>query len=387
MNDVKATPPSTEGHFRRLRQLRGSAPITRDLYELVDDPVVIAFHLAAMFHDPDDHAPLTLDALRARWKVGLPKARDARKFLINNGYWAEVRTYGTRGERYTVTVTWEAPLTLDDLCQLAVEYRPKTLIRCGGQKYLTTADHRLTVAPDKAVDNFTRTRATENSRSARPGRSPSDRQNSHGRQNPTDGEETAGRADQRTAGEDAGQPDRKKTKGNDHGFSSLKERKHHDPQLAEFWSLVSVAGCVDQPGRRSVRNRIQVALAGPWTPTTLAAWVNAGVKTAEARPGALSNVGGYVISMLAAIPAAPPDGIKPGPPAWCGDCGRDRGDDLAKFNVRFRILVDPDTGSRTECPKCHPNSVTAQRVPHEAEHHPKPAVPGLANRRKDRHGA
>ncbi len=85
--------------IRPLRDRRGSVPITAELYAATHDPVVVAFQLTAGFYDQDRDPPLTLEGLRARWKVGLPAARTARRALIDVGCWAEVNTYTVQDEQ------------------------------------------------------------------------------------------------------------------------------------------------------------------------------------------------------------------------------------------------------------------------------------------------
>lgn len=336
------------GTIRRLRQERGSVPITRDLYASTHDPTVLAFQLDAMFTDDDT---LTLAALQDRWNVGRPKATVARRFLIDSGYWAELRVPMSGGRWSTETVAWEAALSFDDLLELAVSVPPGTHIESAGQRYIVGAEHELRhrVAEncDPATTSGNSDRVAVSCDPERPGKTP------------TGSQPDATRSDQ---GKDP-KPERR-TESQKTVTPPCKEHddEHHgdgkDDAVEQFWRALRAVVAVDPPGRNSVHAQVRAALNGPWTPDHLAQWVLGRLKEAGK---SVQRPAGFVIAQLRGIPTAPPsdrfvDGSNGIP--WCGQCGTHFGDDRARVNAKFRQVLDDD-GTEHPCPVCHPTGRAA----------------------------
>jgi hypothetical protein len=367
--------------IQRFRPGRPSVPIEADLYASTDNPVVVAFQLAAGFYDENRDPPLTLEGLRKRWQVGLPAARTARRALIDLGWWVEVNTFTTedeQGRRYrrpqrcTVTRTHEKRLTEDDLRDLAAEYPAGSRLDCGGVQYVVTADGQLerpgqtdseNAAGRSDQDERDRTagatdrqktaprsngsRGAENSRSVRPADSPTGVQKTHGR------------SDQGKRVESAPSTDREKTAPN--ASSSLRDDDLTHACMDEFWALMAQTARIDPPGRRAVHHQVGMALQTGWTPTSLAAWATARLTSARERR-TIGNPGGFLVSQLKEIPVAAEardPGNTPGRRAVlpaCTVCGAMEGTPRAQ-----RTVEDPDSGLVRRCGCVHPNPDATDR--------------------------
>lgn len=370
MTRAKDTPRAST--IRPLRQRPSSVPVSHELYSQTADPTVVAFQVTAMFHNPTTDPPLTLDALRARWKVGRPKATIARRTLIDLGFWIEVRAKDERGQYFTETLTWDQQITLEDLQDLALHYRPGSKLDCGGCVYRVDACGQLDIDAGGADRQKTVTRAdqvkfdvgaggadrqkTDTRAASGPDPQKTDTRADQGSRQP-DPQKTDTRANQAQQDDEAGQSDRQKTAT--HASPLRGDEEEHacmsEVLLEEFWARVAAnAAAVGRGGQRSVHRQVLTAFAAGWTPRLLADWVIGMLQEMRKRKP-VRNPAGFVVSQLRDIPplddATEPVGRPVGDgerlPA-CNTCGARAGE-----NLSYRTVDSPDGGVR-KCPDCHP---------------------------------
>lgn len=294
------------GGIRSLRKMRGSVPVSAEVFTSTSNPLVIAFQVSVVFA-AERGEELSWPGLQRRWAASRRGAAEARRVLIDLGYWAEVRARQSDGRFRTETRTWEARMTEDDLIGLASEYAPSSVIHCGGRTY--------TVSPDGLVASareiFAGHRVTDSGNSVRPAETsvttvtdiPELVPRSDLRivdNSPTDIPELVTRSDLRKQDEPAGRTDLPKLVGQHHGSSSLEEEQTcmHDDFWAKIGQLVSSTQ-VDPPGRRAVHDQLAVAFQAGWKPKSLARWLAGQVQSAKR----LSNPAGFMIARLREIPA------------------------------------------------------------------------------------
>jgi hypothetical protein len=343
--------PEPANVIRPLRPMRGSVPITAEMFTSTTDPLVLAFQTSAVFHDPERDPALTLPTLQRRWNASRRGAAGARRTLIDLAYWAEVRVRMPGGRFKQETRTSETRMTAGDLYDLAAEYTPSSLITCGGEVYVIGADHSL--VPH---------RGTASGDPVPPGQT------------------AAGLPPLVTRYEQAGQHIYAGRTGSPPVVANASSVHRTDDEKTcmhdEFWSMITTTVTpVDLPGRTSVRTQLDVAFASGWTPESLSAWIG---KQLEASRGRISNRAGFVIAQLRAIPApaqvATPS-VSPRP-EWCGADGAD-GSDPCDPTTRLRERVSD--GAMYRCPVCNPRAqseraASACPVPAEARV-PTPASP------------
>ncbi len=328
--------PAGGNTIRPLRQRPSSVPLSHELYSQTADPVVIAFQVAAMFHNPSTDPPLTLDALRARWKVGRPKATTARRALIDLGFWVEVRAKDDRGQYVTETLTWDQQVSQEDLQDLALHYRPGSKIDCGGCVYRVNDRGYLDIDAGK-----------------------------------TDHQRSVTRIDQAKRDVDAGEPDRQKTDtrrtgepdpqktDTPHASPLRGDEEHacmHDVLIEEFWNRVATTtAAVGRGGQNSVHRQVTTAFDVGWTPQLLADWVTGKLQEMRQRK-LVRNPAGFVVAQLRDIPPLERPTEAVGSPVdkerlpACNTCGARSGEGRA-----YRT-VDSEHGGVRKCPDCHPDT-------------------------------
>lgn len=367
--DPDAPSAGTANRIRPLKPRRSSVPLSYELYTSTNDPIVLAFHASAMFHNPEHDPPLTLDGLRQRWQVGRPKATLARRELLDLAYWAEVRSCDARGRFATETRTWELPITEDDLRDLATEYLPGSKISCGGQIFRITAAGELELAVQAELQ-ISDSRPEQRKQAKRA--APAERQVSGGRPTAVTGQQkTDVRPEQgaflsdpqvsdvrREQAQQDDQPGRtERQKPGSHASSVLRTDEKHAcmDELSEFWKTITKkVGRVDEPGQRSVETQLVTALSGAWTPQSLANWILSAVASAKKRQP-LANPAGFVIMKLRDIPTTADTSkqVTNGDhPPICGECEAREGD-----GIHCRMIETKDGGS-AKCPRCHPHVVS-----------------------------
>lgn len=286
------------GGIRPFRNMRGSAPISAELFTSTSDPLVIAFQTSAMFatvHDPD----LTLAVLQQRWTASRRGAAAARRALVELGYWVGVRVRVEGGQWRTETRTSEVRMTEADLADLAAQYTPTSQLECGGRTYVVGLDGSLRVT---AGGNSARPAETLDAAPAELPLAVTRSDQAIVDNSLTELPPAVTRADQ---GEHQGSAGRAELPlavvPHTYISSSSGNTCMHDDLHEEFWAILGKLRQVpiDRGGRKARHEQIAVAFQAGWTPDTLASWVAAQVAGAKR----LSNPAGFIIATLREIPA------------------------------------------------------------------------------------
>lgn len=354
------------GGIRPFRNMRGSAPISAELFTSTANALVIAFQTSAMFWldgDPD----LTLTVLQQRWTASRRGAAEARRVLIELGYWVAVRARVDGGQWRTETRTSEVRMTETDLAELAAQYAPTSLLDCGGRTYVVGLDGTLRVT---AGGNSARPAETLDSAAAelplavtRPDQAIVD--NSLAELPPAVTRADLGEHD-RSAGRaelpPAVVPHASISFGD--GYACM----HGDPH-DEFWATLGrlrvVSTPIDRGGRKAVHPQLAVAFQSGWTPESLARWLGAQVAAAKG----LSNPAGFVIASLKEIPA--PVEVAPTDRELAAQRSA-----KAKRDVELREL------ERAKCPMCDDDGlVDGRKCNHDPARAQSPDVRAAARAR------
>ncbi|MBA8827848.1 hypothetical protein FHX42_005255 [Saccharopolyspora lacisalsi] len=341
---------STNPPIVALRQTRGSAPISGDLFTATADPLVVAFQTTVLFHDPNNGA-LTLPQLRQRWNASERGARAARRALIDRGFWVELDERQPNGRFRRITLFSEIRLGEQDLAELAIQYPPSSRIRCGGNDYLVGPSgelaHRSCTSADSGnVSAGHAESAPAQTRKLSTGPAPAQTRHDQG-VHKTGPAPAQTRHDQEKQDISADHADSAPAQTDASSRRDDDEKHACMDVVSQFWKLISSSiAMIDPPGRSNVQSQVQTALQSGWTPESLTHWVHTQLTAAKKRTTVRSPAG-FVISQLREIPAvaetAGPVEPKSDFPEWCGQCG-DPDDPKRELkcrnNVRARTWPD-----------------------------------------------